>query len=121
MGDVANNSGKHRPERAVLSGTMECGVARPRTDVQDLVADGEHVQPSDSVDVDQMRRMCEAEAMIGTRLWPPARTRPSCGANSASSRTASDKVSGRWYVNGAGFSVCAPDGRRAVRRFSVVF
>ena len=59
---MANNTGKHRPERAVLNRTMKRGVARQCADVQDLIADGEHVQPSDSVDVDQMRRTCEAEA-----------------------------------------------------------
>ena len=41
---------------------MECGMARPRADVQDLIADGEQVQPSDSVDVDQMRRAREPES-----------------------------------------------------------
>jgi len=56
--DVTNDGGKHRPERAVLNRTMKRGVARPRTDVQNLIADGEHVQPGDGVDVDQMRRTC---------------------------------------------------------------
>ena len=59
--DVLYNSGKHRPERAVLNGTMECGVARSCTDVQDPLADGKHVQPGDGVDVDQMCRTREAE------------------------------------------------------------
>jgi hypothetical protein len=60
--DVANDSGKHRAERAVLNGTMERSVARPCTDAQDTIVRGEHVQPGDGVDVDQMRRTCEAES-----------------------------------------------------------
>ena len=62
MRDVTNDGGKHRPERSVLNETMKCGMAHPGTDVQDLIANGEHVQPSDSVDVDQMRGAREAES-----------------------------------------------------------
>ena len=62
MGDVANHSGEHRPERAVLNRTMERSVMHPCPDVQDLVADGENVQPGDGVDVDQMRRTREAKS-----------------------------------------------------------
>lgn len=61
VGDVANNTGKYRPERTVVNGTMERSVACPRADVQDLIADGEHVQPGDGIDVDQMRRTREAK------------------------------------------------------------
>jgi len=60
--DVANHGGKHRPERAGLNGTMERGVTRPCTDAQDTIVRGENVQPGDGVDVDQMRRTCEAES-----------------------------------------------------------
>jgi hypothetical protein len=59
---VTNDDGKHRPERAALNRTMKRGVARPRTNAQDTIADGEHVQPGDSVDVDQMRGTREAES-----------------------------------------------------------
>ena len=62
MRDVTNDGGKHRPERAVLNRAMKRGVTRPGTDVQDLVVDGERVQPGDGVDVDQMRRTREAES-----------------------------------------------------------
>ena len=62
MRDVTNDGGKNRPERAVLNGTVKRGVARSGTDVQDVVVDGERIQTSDSVDVDQMRWTCEAES-----------------------------------------------------------
>src|SRR5579863_6369440 len=43
------------------------------------------------------------KAIAGTRLWPPARTRPSSGASSASSAIAESSAVGAWYVKGAGF------------------
>src|ERR1041384_4124786 len=42
-------------------------------------------------------------AMVGTRLWPPAMTRPSSSQYSAKSSRVSSTVLGAWYWNGAGF------------------
>src|SRR5437764_915285 len=46
-------------------------------------------------------------AIAGTRLWPPASTRPSRGPHSPSSASASSTVRGAWYVNAAGFTPSA--------------
>ena len=42
-------------------------------------------------------------AMVGTRLCPPASTRPSSLAYRASRSSVSAMVLGAWYWNGAGF------------------
>ena len=57
-------------------------------------------------------------AMIGTRLWPPARIRPSSGATSASRLTASSIVCGAWYRKGATFilDLCQPLQHRSIRQ-----
>src|SRR5689334_11246406 len=47
--------------------------------------------------------LASRKAMIGTRLCPPASTRPSCGATSARIFSASSRVFGAWWINGAGF------------------
>ena len=60
--DVTNDGGKHRSERTALNRMMKRGVARPRADAQHLIADGEHIQLRDGVDVDQMRRAREPES-----------------------------------------------------------
>jgi hypothetical protein len=49
-----------------------------------------------------MVELGEAQASIGTRLWPPASTLAS-SPNSASSAVTSPSDSGAWYSNGAGF------------------
>jgi len=93
--DVTNDGGKHRSERTALNRTMKRGVARPRADVQDLVADGEHIQLRDGVDVDQMRRAREPESHDRHQALAARQDAASCGANSANSRTASARVAGR--------------------------
>ena len=62
MPNVTSDGGKHSAERTVLNRTMKRGVARPGPDVQNLITDREYVQPSDGVDIDQMRRTREAES-----------------------------------------------------------
>ena len=49
------------------------------------------------------RGRASRNAMVGTRLWPPASTRPSSPATRAKVATASSTVFGAWYWNGAGF------------------
>ena len=59
--------------------------------------------------------------MIGTRLCPPASTRPSCGATRLRILSASSSVFGAWRMNGAGFmqdptfglNICAQTLNRA--------
>src|SRR5262249_5939119 len=52
-------------------------------------------------------------AMVGTRLCPPASTRPSCGATSARMATASSTVFGAGYLETGGFMMGPPRDRPA--------
>ena len=92
-----------RAERIVDHRLMERGVAHAGADDERLPSLA--MRPSSAISLMSTRcaGLASRNAMIGTRLWPPASTRPSSGATLARIATASATVRGTWRVNGAGF------------------
>src|SRR5690242_6436514 len=63
-------------------------------------------RPATSLISTRCAGLARRNAMIGTRLCPPARTRPSFGATSARILSASSRVFGRCRTKGADFMRC---------------
>src|SRR6185437_4815716 len=60
-------------------------------------------RPATSLISTRCAGLARRKAMIGTRLCPPARTRPSCGATCARILSASSIVFGAYRTKGADF------------------
>ena len=96
MRDVAHHGGEELAERSLdhrLDRTRRGARRRRSTSLPSCAADRGRA-PSTPLMSTRWLGRASRNAMIGTRLWPPASTRPSSGATSASIATASSTVLG---------------------------
>ena len=84
--DVLHHVAKQRAERPFATGRSNAAWRTHGADAEPLALDREPAERRDAVDVDEMRGRASRNAMVGTRLCPPASTRPSSRRDSASSR-----------------------------------
>ena len=95
--DVTHDGGEQPPERPVHHRPVKGGVAHAGADGQPVAVDREPLAaPSTPLMSTRWPGRASRNAMIGTRLWPPASTRPSSPATSARVSTASSMVFGAW-------------------------